>query len=83
MTSRPIRICLTLLLVLALLAGGGCIAAADDYVKADRAAYESIGVDYVQYVEADPKLTPSQKQLRKDNVAAWRIRIKNAGGFAQ
>lgn len=60
---------------------GGCVTAADAYVDADRATYEAVAPEYLKYIEADATLNAMQKQIRRDNVAAWRVRIDKAGGF--
>lgn len=61
------------------LAACGC-APSKAYVEADRLTYEAVAPEYLRYVEADPALSADQRQLRRDNVEAWAIRIRNAGG---
>ena len=54
----------------ALLALGSCQA-----TPAEVATYEAIGPLFTAYVEADPVLTPLERQRRLDLVASWAVRL--------
>lgn len=47
--------------------------------QAERAQYDSIGVEWWAYVEADPTIAAADKELRRKNLAAWRARLDAMG----
>jgi len=59
---------------------GGCVTPAGEYVAADAATYDAVAPEYLEYVDADPKLGPEQKASRRRTVETWRIRNQSAGG---
>ena len=61
--------------LLALLAITGCVSPDAAYVEADRLTYESVGKEYSNYVEADPRLTEGSKAIRRDKMVSWKDRI--------
>ena len=67
-----------LLIVALLLAASGCCGVPASYVKADRAALDTVGRDFVKYVEADEKLPDVLKALKIAAVEAWRVRVEEA-----
>lgn len=67
---------LVVLFCLALLAG--CPAGVT-YTEADAQTYEAIAPEYVDMVEANPNLTPEQKDRRKETVRSWHGRLTQAG----
>lgn len=74
---------LLLLALVALLGTGGCSAMQSPvaaYVAADRATFEAIAPEYLEYVEDDPSLIDEQRQRRERTVAAWRLRVEEAEG---
>lgn len=48
----------------------GCAAPAS-FVAAERATFKAVAPEYLDYVNADPKLDAGQKQSRRDTVQAW------------
>jgi len=63
----------------AVLAIAGCtLSPAREYVQADEATLEAVGMEYQKYVEEDPKLTPEQKDRRFRTLKAWKLRIEAA-----
>lgn len=49
-----------------------------EYVSADRLTYEAVAPAHAAYVQADPQLTPDQKQARLDLLQSWRFRVEAA-----
>jgi hypothetical protein len=47
--------------------------------QAERAQYDSIGVEWWAYVQADAALAPADKELRRKNLDAWRERLDATG----
>lgn len=75
-------------LVLVLLSVVGCAAPAS-FLAAERATYNAVAPEYLDYVNADPKLDAAQKQSRRDTIQAWDAGLRawesgddqdNAGG---
>lgn len=64
-------LCATLLLA-------GCGSIAKEYVSADRATFEAIAPEYLEYVKADDKLDEDAKKLREANIDSWEYRILQA-----
>lgn len=62
---------------------GACTTASDTYVKADRATYDAIVPDYINYVQADNGLTQEQKDRRMRLVWSWQKRIEAAEGVSK
>jgi len=60
------------LIALLIFAGAlcGCSAPAS-FVVAERATFRAVAPEYLEYVDADPKLNAKQKQSRRDTVAVW------------
>jgi hypothetical protein len=69
---------LTILLALLVLASCSAPTTVTQY-QAERAQYDSIGVEWWAYVEADPELKPEDKELRRKNLDAWRARLDATG----
>ena len=65
-------------LVLLLLVCTGCLgpSARESYVAADRATHDAFVPEYLGYVETDTEQTEREKKLRRDSMAAWRIRLE-------
>jgi hypothetical protein len=77
-TGGP-RPMLLMIAVLALAIGGGCSGGLGAKTAKDIAvAVEMIAPEYLQYVEADPKLKDAQKQDRKNQVRALQDVIRAA-----
>lgn len=55
-------------------AAAGCAAntVPSAWLDADAGRIESVGVEYVEYVNADAKLTEPQKATRRRTVELWR-----------
>lgn len=67
------------MLILALVVGGGCNGGLGAKTAKDiEVAVEMIAPEYLQYVEADPKLKDAQKQDRKNQIRALRDVLKAA-----
>lgn len=64
--------------LLAALSAVGCAGVPKEYVNADRATFEAVAPDFVEYVENDPDLSANQKRVRKSTIETWRIRIEAA-----
>jgi hypothetical protein len=45
------------------------------YRDADERTYRAIVPEYLEYVEKDPTLSPSQRASRRDTCASWRARL--------
>lgn len=56
----------------------GCGSIAKEYVGADRATFEAIAPEYLEYVKADESLDEDAKKLREANVDSWEYRIIQA-----
>lgn len=50
------------------------------YVAADRETFNSVGVDYRNYVLSDATLNQDQRDLRLLTVESWRKRVEAAEG---
>jgi len=48
-----------------------CCASTDD--AAQRAMYEAIAPEFLEYVAGDDHLTEDQKELRRETVAVWEL----------
>lgn len=46
--------------------------------SADRFVNKTVGPEYQQYVADDAKLTPAEKDLRKQNVESFRLMVEEA-----
>lgn len=57
--------------ILVALLCAGCCGPSD----AERATCRVIGPEFVRYVDADPSLSPEQKQDRLDLVESWTLRV--------
>lgn len=71
------------LLTVGLLACTGCASIPATYTAADRATYNAIAPEYLEYVNEDGTsvesvLTPAQKELRRLTVESWERRIRAA-----
>lgn len=69
------------LMVLSLLVVAGCTlmqAPSTSYLNADKATHDTIGAEYVGYVQADDTKDAAAKQRRFDNITAWGRRIEQA-----
>ena len=49
-----------------------------DYVSADRATYDAVAPEYLDYVHADPALDEEQRARRTRTIDSWRLRIDAA-----
>lgn len=56
----------------------GCAGVPESYRAADRATYEAIAPEFVDYVESDESLSESQKRHRRLTVETWRLRLEEA-----
>lgn len=56
----------------------GCAGIPKAYVEADLKTYEAVAPEYLQYVDQDEELSPTQKDLRHGTVQSWQRRIKAA-----
>ena len=79
-SSSPLLLTITLC-ALVLLAGTGCGVVPLDspssaYVRADRATHDAVSPEYVRYVNADPALTPEQRERRLRTIESWRARVE-------
>lgn len=56
----------------------GCLgpSARAGYVAADRQTFEAISPEHEEYVDQDDTLSEEQKQLRRDALTAWELRIQ-------
>jgi len=68
-----------LFLPLLLLTLFGCQPAAL-HLEADRLTYDAVAPEYLQYVDADPRLDDEQRARRRRTVEAWSARLELAGG---
>jgi hypothetical protein len=64
---------------LALLVLSGCVPPSL-YAKADRATYDAVAAEYLDYVAADPDLSAEQKARRVRTLTSWRKRTEAAEG---
>jgi hypothetical protein len=64
--------------VLLVSVGAGCANLDALYVDADRATYEAIAPEYLDYVAADLALDADAKASRRDTVGLWQSRIRTA-----
>lgn len=53
----------------------GCATAGETYVRADRSTFKAIAPEYLRYVQDDPGLTETDKQLRIGTLTLWDERI--------
>ena len=56
----------------------GCSTVSNTYLSADRATYQAVGPEYLNYVRSDSSLSESQKQIRIGTVESWQKRIDAA-----
>lgn len=49
-----------------------------DYVQSDRATYEAVTPEYLNYVHGDAKLDSEEKTRRERTVTTWRLRLEQA-----
>jgi hypothetical protein len=77
------RLSYCLLLVVGLLAVGmtvtGCATLDAEYVAADKAIYESVAPDYLNYLARDTARDTADVRTQKSVVEAWRLQIEAAG----
>ena len=64
------------LAVSALLAGAGCARPGDAFVAGERATFEAVAPEYLQYVAADPVLDEDERARRRRTVATWELSIQ-------
>jgi hypothetical protein len=57
--------------------GSGC-SEFSEYVAADKATFEAISPEYLEYLQKDAALDDEQKERRKNLVETWRMRIEGA-----
>ena len=69
-----------LLATVCLLALAGCSTPPDSYVEADRATYNNVAPEYLEYVRNDGSLTTEQKLRRERTVHTWNLRIQSVEG---
>jgi hypothetical protein len=77
---KNLRLCL-LGLVIGLTVPG-CAATGDiiqaDYVQADRATYDAVSGEYLDYVGADQSIDSDERKRRERTVTTWRLRLEQA-----
>lgn len=56
----------------------GCGSLDREYVRADRATFDAIAPEYLDYIREDGDLDAEQKHLRRLNVGAWQQRLEAA-----
>lgn len=56
----------------------GCPSWITQYVRADRATYDTVAREYVDYVNNDPNLTEANQDARRAVVEAWLARLRRA-----
>lgn len=71
---RPARWGLAALAIVAA-SCGGCSAVPNIDAAAERATYDAVAPEYLEYVEADPGLDEAAKQNRRSTVKTWNDRI--------
>lgn len=75
---RNLRLCLIGFIV----AVSGCASTGDiiraEYVEADRATYEAIAPEYLNYVQADQSLDSDERKRRERTLTTWRLRLEQA-----
>ena len=54
----------------------GCTQPTKLYLEADRATYDAIGPEYLNYVKRDGSLDPEAVNVREATVRTWRERIE-------
>lgn len=69
--AKAVLLCFMLIL-------GGCAFPTEKYIEADRATYEAVAPEYVEYVKSDAKLDEKAKARRLLTVASWGARITEA-----
>jgi hypothetical protein len=76
--STPWKLNLIVVALLASLASG-CAALSSPtpaYQVADKATFDAVAPEYLDYVTGDSKLSPEQIQRRQRMVETWRMRIE-------
>ncbi len=56
----------------------GCTTPKAAWIKADRSTRETVGREWLSYVEADPKLSSEQKKIRRMKFTTWGRRLAEA-----
>lgn len=82
-TEEPlVKILRTSLLSVALLWTAGCCSTTDliraDYTAADRATFDAVAPNYLNYVEHDDSLDADEKKRRERTITTWRLRLEQA-----
>lgn len=65
-------------LIALLLAILSCSCATNPMVPPAQAFVDTVGMEYIEYVEADPKLNEDARRARRANVEAFKMLIKEA-----
>lgn len=76
--SRKIKFALIMACAIAVGVISGCATIPAVYVAADRATYNAIAPEYLEYVTQDGTYSPEQKELRRLTIESWERRIKAA-----
>lgn len=66
----------TLMALLAALALTGCAQTSSLYLQADRATYDAVAPEYLDYVAADESLSPEDVNTREATITSWRKRVE-------
>lgn len=67
---------LLLLMLLCVISGCGTSGEFKAYVESDRATFEAISTQYLEYVGKDESLDEEQKQRRERLIGTWGLRIE-------
>lgn len=70
---------LVLALVLVLASCSGC-SVPQVYVQADRATYEVVAPEYLEYLSKDEALDPKVREARALLIQSWDLRLRKAEG---